>query len=152
MRNKKMSEICPISSIKINEKSARLSALFVILSVLLFLFTPIKWVIYFLIADFSLRASGNAKYSPIAFSSKKLTELLKLKPSMTDAAPKTFAAGVGTIFCVVIAILNSINLMLFANIFAGMLLLCATLELSLGYCVGCKIYSIFCKIRATFWS
>ncbi|OGI01305.1 MAG: hypothetical protein A2Y25_00915 [Candidatus Melainabacteria bacterium GWF2_37_15] len=147
-----MNEVCPISSIKINEKVARLNALFVITSILIFIFTPIKWIIFFLILDFGLRAANKGKYSLIAFLSRSLADVLKLKPEMVDATPKFFAAGMGFVFCILIAALYFVGLSFFANFAAVMLMFFASLELVFGYCVGCKVYALICRFKVIFWS
>ena len=147
-----MNKICPISSIKINEKVARLNALFVIISILIFILTPIKWIIFFLIFDFGLRAVNKGTYSPIAFLSRSLADVLKLKPEMVDASPKFFAAGMGFVFCILIAVLYIIDLSFFANLAAITLMFFASLEFVLSFCIGCKVYALICKLRAIFSS
>ena len=137
-----MKEVCPISFMKVNEKLVKLNTLFVIISILIFLFTPLKWIIYLLVFDFALRAANKGKYSPFTIISKNLINLLKLKPTIVDAKPKLFAARIGLVLCILIALMEFFKLTVFAVVFSLILLSCATLELSIGFCVGCKIYYI----------
>jgi len=138
-----MSEVCPISSIRVNEKQARLNAFLVIASILAFLLTAQKWIIYFLILDFALRASNKGKFSPLAIVSKTILSLLKIETVMVDAQPKLFAATLGLIFCIIIAILQFMQINFFVIILSSILILLATLEACIGFCLGCKIYSLF---------
>jgi len=145
-----MSEFCPISFVKVNEKIVRLNSFLTILCVLVFMFTPAKWIMCYLVVDFALRAANKGKYSPIAFVSKTIAGLLKLEPVMIDAKPKNFSAGIGMVFCIIISAFQCFNLGLYALVLAVMLLACASLEFLIGYCVGCKIYYFVNKIKIYF--
>ena len=137
-----MSGQCIISFTQINEKAARLNAFFITAAALAFIFTPVKWIIYPLGADFIIRAFWNPAYSPVGMVSRTVLNIVKAKPIMINAGPKIFSAKIGFIFCVVIGILNASGIDNWAGITAGMLTFAASLEAFVGYCVGCKIYSL----------
>lgn len=133
---------CIISFTQINEKVARFNALLITAAALAFIFTPAKWIIYPLGVDFIIRAFWNSAYSPVSMVSRTLLKFINAKPLMINAGPKIFSAKIGFTFCVVIGILNASGIDTGANITAGMLTFAAALEAFLGYCVGCKIYSL----------
>ena len=61
-----------------------------------------------------------------------MANTLRLSPKPVDAAPQKFAARIGIVF-------SALSGLLFV---AGVLVVCATLEAALGYCVGCKVYAL----------
>ena len=101
-----------------------------------------QWIIImlFLTIDFALRAFTN-RVSPLAFLSKKIVQFLKLKPKPIFAAPKKFAAALGTFFSLSILILLSLELNLLAWIVGLTLIFCAVLESALKICVGCYVFN-----------
>ena len=137
-----MSQVCPISAERVNEKVVRLNAFFAVLGVLIFLFTPFKWILYVLLFDFAMRAFKQSKFSPLAIVSKFLLNLIKVEPVMTDAKPKLFAASVGLLFCILLTLFQYLGLNLAVYVTSGIFMFAAGLEFSIGYCVGCKVYHL----------
>ena len=139
-----MNEKCPISGIKVNEKVVRANALVVFILSLVYLFTQYKWVILLLAVDFLFKGFMNPKYSPISKINANILNMMKVAPNMVDSGPKTFAAKIGFICSFAISILYyGFALTVPAEFIAAMLIACAFLEGFLGYCVGCKLYSLF---------
>ncbi len=133
--------ICPISNEYINERVTRLNALFgIILIVTGLVFNSVLFII-FLTADFYTRAFSNAKYSPISYLSHRMAHALNLDKKNIDKAPKIFAARIGFIMSLAIAILMLFQLNAAAIAVAGILVFFASLEFVLAICMGCIIYS-----------
>ena len=82
-----MNTMCPVSFVKVNENAVRITAAQAVLAILLFLFSSWKWIILIVAADFFVRGFGKPEYSLFAKVSKKILEIVKVKPVMTDAAP-----------------------------------------------------------------
>ena len=137
-----MREACPITKDIINEKVARLNAFIVLITILVFVITPAKWIVFILGADFLIRGFGLGKYSPLSIFNKFVLKLLRTKPSMVNAGPKVFAAKIGLIFCVLMSVFYLLNQGLAANVTACMMGFCASLEAFLGLCVACKMYPL----------
>ncbi|MFC2138069.1 DUF4395 domain-containing protein [Bacteroidota bacterium] len=135
-----MTQVCPIVNTQINEKVTRLNALISFLIVTLFVFTPYKYIILFLMLDFALRSFNDGKYSPIKGSNQFLANALGLKHSLINAGPKIFAARIGLLLSFVITISFLMNYEILANIVAGILGFFSFLEAFFGFCVACKIY------------
>jgi hypothetical protein len=133
--------VCPISDERVNESVVRTIAVFVFAIGIIILFTGIKWLGLFLIADFAARAFTPGDYSILRIVAKATAKTFKLKVKLIDAAPKKFAALVGFIFAIVITASLFIGWNITATVFATVLIICAGLEAFAGYCVGCQFYT-----------
>ncbi|SHF41808.1 protein of unknown function [Mariniphaga anaerophila] len=135
--------ICPISNEMVNERLTRLNALLTILVITAgFVFNSMLFPL-FLLADFFIRAFANSRYSPLSIASAGLVQLMNLSKKPIDKAPKVFAARLGFIMTLAIAILFILKLHTVAMVVAGVLVLFATLEFAFSFCVGCIIYTYF---------
>jgi hypothetical protein len=135
--------ICPISNEMVNERLTRLNAFFTILIVAAgFVFNSVIFPLV-LLADFFIRAFTRSKLSPVSFASAGLAQLLHLSKKPIDKAPKIFAARMGFIMTLAIAVLFLLQLYTASMIVAGILVFFATLEFAFGICVGCIIYTYF---------
>ncbi len=144
-----MNPMCPVSFEKINENVARINAAQAVVLLLLFLFSPLKWLILIVAADFCIRAFWQPKYSLFVVISKKIIALLKLKPVLVDAAPKIFAARVGSLFSCLLTVCWLLHLGTAALIIGLMFAVCALLEAAFRFCVACKMYPLVCKITGS---
>lgn len=131
---------CPVSLKKVNERVARLNATLTTLIILLFLFTSNIFLIGFLIVDFFIRAIDRPVYSPMAITSKGLAKTFSLDPQMINAGPKIFAARIGLIFSVAVAVMTLVGFPEAALITVSVLGLFSLLEAAFGFCVACRIY------------
>ncbi|MFW6290549.1 MAG: DUF4395 domain-containing protein [Mariniphaga sp.] len=133
--------VCPISNEKVNERLTRLNAFFTIILVSAgFVFNSV-WFPLVLLVDFFIRAFGNSRYSPVAYASTALAGLLQLGKKPIDKAPKIFAARMGFVMTLFIAMLYLTGFYTASLIVAGILVFFATLEFAFGICVGCYIYT-----------
>lgn len=140
-----MDERCVIADFQINEKAARMNAFLVIIGVIFFIYTPAKWMLFILGMDFFIRGFISPRFSPFSMLSKFIIDILKIQPLLINAGPKIFASQIGFAICVSILLFYILDLKTAGNIFALSLVLCASLEAFLGYCVGCKIFSLLNK-------
>jgi len=141
-----MVKVCPMVSFQINEKVARLNALFALVVFILFIFTELKFFMFFLCLDFFFRAFLKGKYSVISFKSKLFLKLFKIKPSMINAGPKMFAARLGFLFSLIISLLYLFGFIDLANSFSFLMIILTSLELFFNFCLGCKLYSLLCSL------
>jgi len=138
---------CPISTERVNEKVVRIIALLTVIYVSVFLIFPSVVAFIFLGIDFSLRAFNSGKGSFVKIISCKIHALLNMKSKSVDAAPKKFAACLGMIFSISIAILLGFDFQLIAFVLGVMFVLCATMEAAFAICVGCHLYSLLRFIK-----
>lgn len=137
-----MTETCPISPNTVDDRSTRIGAAVTILVVIASLWSGRFWIPLLLSADFALRSRGWITFSPIAQISKALRTAFGINSVPINAGPKRFAALVGAIFSLGIALALFFHFPKVALIVASILVLCAALEAFVGYCVGCKIYGL----------
>jgi hypothetical protein len=135
--------ICPISTEKVNEHLTRLNAFFTILLVAAgFVFNSVLFPLL-LMVDFFIRAFADSRYSPVSYASSGLARLLQLGKKPIDKAPKIFAARMGFIMTLAIAILFLVGFYTASLVVAAILVFFASLEFLFGICVGCYIYTYF---------
>jgi len=133
--------VCPISDQRVNEQITRLNAMLVIgIIVLAFVLNSLSLFV-FLMADFFIRAFTNLKFSPISFASHSLSNALNLPIRMIDKAPKIFAARLGFLMTLAMALLLIFSFKITAIAVAAILIFFASLEFFLAICVGCLIYT-----------
>lgn len=135
--------VCPISKDKVNERITRINALIGILLLVMGFVMNSSIFLLALMADFFIRAFTQVKYSPVSFVSDSLSNVLKLKEKPTSKAPKIFAARLGFVMMLVITGLFLAQLLTAAIVVASILVFFAALELTMGICVGCIIYTYF---------
>jgi hypothetical protein len=135
--------ICPVSNEQINERLTRLNAFFTVLLVASgIIFNSVIFLVV-LLTDFFIRAFTRSKLSPVNFLSTSLLSLLNLSKKPIDKAPKIFAARLGFIMTLAIAIFSLMQFYTASLVVACILVFFAMLEFTLGICVGCYIYTYF---------
>lgn len=133
--------VCPISDQRVNEQITRLNAMLVIGIIVLAFVLNSLFLFVFLMADFFIRAFTNLKFSPISFASHSLSNALNLPIRMIDKAPKIFAARLGFLMTLAMALLFIFSFKITAIAVASILIFFASLEFFLAICVGCLIYT-----------
>lgn len=133
--------VCPISNELVTERVTRINALLATLLVLAGFVLNSPLFIVFLMADFFIRAFTKLKYSPLSYVSHQVVNAFQLDKKVIDKAPKVFAARLGFLMTLTIAILLLSGLNTAALAVAGILVFFALLEYVLGLCMGCIIYT-----------
>jgi hypothetical protein len=139
--------MCPVSFKQINENVVRINAALAFFSILLFLLTPLKWIILIVGVDFFIRGFLNPQYSIFANISKKILTLVKSKPVMVDAGPKLFAAKIGFLFCCLLTASWFFALERTALIAGIIFMTCAALEAVFKFCVACQLYPFIYSLK-----
>lgn len=134
---------CACKPNQVNARVARANAFFTLAMGLIFIFSPFKWIVYVMLADFALKVFFGPKASPFTQFNIRLLRWLKIQPKHIFAPPKKFALKVGLVFSIIILVLYLLDLVATANIFAGILSLFAALELFFEFCMGCWVYYLF---------
>jgi hypothetical protein len=130
-----------------NESKVRLTALFVLAGVVLYLFSGKIILPVFLVIDFALRSFNLPQYSPLALFSGWLVKTLKLPVKPVFYPPKRFAARIGLLFSIAIVVLHllSINTIIVGAVLAFF----AALESFVGFCAGCYVYDFLQRFKRT---
>ncbi|WP_324171659.1 DUF4395 domain-containing protein [Sulfurimonas sp.] len=147
-----MDTSCPIAFREIDGTIVRIGAFFVSLVVVAYLFTSQIFLLIFLVIDFYIRIYWHKPYSLIFQLSRFVKKILKLDSDMTDAGSKRLAAQFGLLFSIMLIVEGFVGFDFALYLTAGALLVCTSLEVLFGYCVGCKIYFIIKKVYPGFMS
>lgn len=135
-----MAEACPISFERINERVVRVNGTLTVLSMIIFLFTPFKFIALILGVDLFIRGFLKSSYSFYSLFSRNILQRFNIKPIMINAGPKIFAAKVGFVFCCIISLFHFLGMPTVCFIFGSMLLFFAFLEAAFGFCAACQFY------------
>jgi hypothetical protein len=138
---------CPVDFIPVNENKVRLTALWVLVLVTLSFFSQPLLLIAFLAIDFFLRAFNWGKYSPLNKLSGVVVKQLHIANKPIDQAPKRFAAKIGFLLSVAVAICLLTQAFNAAFILRIVFAVFAFLESFLGFCAGCYVYSFLKKVK-----
>jgi hypothetical protein len=133
--------ICPVSTDRVNERVVRCNALFTIFLVTAAIYFKSPMLLLLMVADFYVRAFTNLKTSPVSFISNNVVMMLRLGQKPIDKAPKIFAARLGFLMSMAILAFYLTGFLIAAFSVAGVLAFFALLELTIGFCAGCYIYS-----------
>lgn len=131
---------CPTDGVSVNENQVRLTAGFVLLTTLGYLFSG--WLAFplVLLVDFGLRAFNFGRYSLFFRASGWLVNLLDLGFVPTDRAPKRFAARIGLAFALTLVVLTLVEAWIWAWPLGAVLAVFAFLESAFGFCAGCRVF------------
>jgi hypothetical protein len=132
----------------VNDIAARLVASGVVImtaAVLVFDFPWLLWVIAF---GFLARVATGPKVSPLALLVTRVIEpALPIAPRLTPGPPKRFAQAIGaTLSVVAIVFYFAFDWHTAAYVGDGMILVAASLEAFLGFCLGCKGFAILMRL------
>ncbi len=133
--------VCPVSDQRVDEHAARMGALVTIGIVASAFVLNSGLLLVILMADFFIRALGEAKLSPVAYAGQRLARALALPGKSTDKAPKVFAARLGLLMTTAVTMLFGFGLRMASVALGSVLVLFAGLEFLCGVCVGCLIYT-----------
>ena len=132
--------ICPISPLRINENTARVTGFMMAAMIALFAFTRNITFILVIVVDYFLRAFTSLKYSPASWLASQTVQRLRLPEVTIEKAPKIFAARVGFLFAAATLGLFYDNRKI--SLVVGLVLMgFALLESVFNVCVGCLVYT-----------
>lgn len=138
----------PLHDNRVNKKVARMNAGWVVAFGLVFIVLPdFRWIIFLMLINFFIKGFVGPWYSPISQINKFLLDVFKIKPQMIFAPPKIFAAKIGFIFTLIGSILYLSGFLFASQITIALLLIFASLELFLEFCMGCYMHSVLYRER-----
>jgi len=132
---------CPVDFVTINENKVRVTAFFVFVLSLAFLYIG-HWAFpLFLLVDFYFRGFHNGQYSLLGWLSGFVVKTFALKNRPIDRAPKRFAAQIGFLFCDMLFITSILELQDISFYIGVVMVVFSFLESFFGLCVGCYVYN-----------
>jgi hypothetical protein len=141
-----MEKSCPIVYERVDENLTRINALIVFTGLMFFIFSPAKWIIFFVVSDFAIRVIGGVKYSPICYGIKWSLKKLHEEPHLVNAGPKKFAAKIGLALTSTLSLLYILDYTLSFEILGIISLTAVGAETFFGYCIACKMYNLLQSI------
>ena len=87
--------ICPVSPLRVNENTARVTGFVMATMIALYAVTGSIVFVIAITLDYAIRAFTRLKYSPASWLAAQLVRVTKLPEITIDKAPKIFAARVG---------------------------------------------------------
>jgi len=132
----------------VNEVAARLVAGGVVILCASLLLTQTPWLVALLAAGFVARVLSGPRISPLAlFVTRVLIPRLPLAERPTPGPPKRFAQGIGATLSLAAVVLHfGLGFTAAAYVLVGMVLVAASLEAFVGFCLGCKIFAILMRV------
>ena len=131
----------------VNELSARLVATGVVLQSIAYLVIREWWVLVPLAFGFVARVASGPRVSPLGLLvTRVIVPRLDREPTWVPGPPKRFAQGIGATFSVTALVLESVGADTAAVVVIAMLLVAASLEAFVGFCLGCVMFSGLIRI------
>jgi Domain of unknown function (DUF4395) len=124
----------------VNEYAARITAGLVVLVAVATLATGWGVGLVLIAVGFWLRVLFGPRVSPLALLSVKVLAPRIGRAKLVPGPPKRFAQGIGAGLTTVAAVLFFLGLAPAAWILLGILIIAASLEAFLGFCLGCTIF------------
>lgn len=131
----------------VNEVSARLVAGGVVAMASAALLGDIRWLTLVLAYGFVARVLAGPTFSPLGqLVTRVVTPRLGVAPRYVPGPPKRFAQGIGATFTLAAATLAYVaDSWAAAQVVLGLLLVAASLEAFLGFCLGCKGFALLMR-------
>jgi hypothetical protein len=131
----------------VNEIAARLVAGGVVVLCAAILAFQAGWLIPVLAFGFVARVATGPKISPLALLvTRVVVPVLKLPERPTPGPPKRFAQGIGATLSVAATAFFFAGLEPVSYVLVAGILVAASLESFLGFCLGCKIFALLMRL------
>ncbi|MGH9190806.1 MAG: DUF4395 domain-containing protein [Acidimicrobiales bacterium] len=131
----------------VNEVSARLVATGVVAMSVAAIAFDLRWLTVVLAYGFVARVLTGPKLSPLGqLVTRVITPRLDIEPKLVAGPPKRFAQGIGAAFTVTAAVLAfGFDNWGAARVVLAMMIVAASLEAFLGFCLGCKVFALLMR-------
>lgn len=126
----------------VNEYAARITAGLVVLLAVVTLLTAWGWGLVVLAVGFWLRVLFGPRISPFALLSVKVLAPRIGHAKLVAGPPKRFAQGMGAAMTSAAVVLYFTGFQPAAWVVLGLLIVAASLESFVGYCLGCAIFGL----------
>jgi len=132
----------------VNEVSARLVATGVVVMAVTAIAADLRWLTIVLAYGFVARVASGPTLSPLGqFVTRVVTPRLPIEPRPVAGPPKRFAQAVGAVFTITALILTyGFDNWGAAQIVLGVLVLAASLEAFVGFCLGCQAFGLLMRV------
>jgi len=131
----------------VNEVSARLVAAGVVMMALAAIVFNWKWLTLVLAYGFAARVLTGPSLSPLGqLVTRVITPRLRITPRLVPGPPKRFAQAIGLVLTLTVVTLTfGFDQWAAAKVGLGMLVVAASLESFVGFCLGCKMFAVLMR-------
>ena len=131
----------------VNEVSARLVAAGVVVLALTAIAFDLPWLTAVIAYGFAARTLTGPTLSPLGqLVTRVVTPRLPVAAKPVPGPPKRFAQGIGAVLSLSAAVLAlGFGLHAAAYVLLGAVVVAATLEAVLGFCIGCRIFALLMR-------
>ena len=127
----------------VNEKAARVVAGGVCMLSIVAVATGAYWIAAVLAYGFAARVVSGPTLSPLGQLATRLVAPRLGPPKLVAGPPKRFAQAIGLVVTTAVAVLALVaGEHTLADAGLGLMIVAATLESVLGFCVGCRIFAL----------
>ena len=130
----------------VNEKAARVVAGVVALTAATILATGWYWLLIPVAYGFWARVLTGPTLSPLGRFATGVAAPRLGDPKYVPGPPKRFAQGMGAVISTTAAVLALAGATTAAGVLVAMLLVAATLESVVAFCLGCQIFAILMRV------
>ncbi len=136
-------QACPVNYKRVNVYLIKFYSTVVAALLMMFLLADWRVPMYVLAVDFSIRVLFGVRYSPLCRALGLVLDFLQVKPREIDASTKQFAARVGMLFSVSVALLIWTGALTTARVVAVVFLAAVLSEVMLDFCIACWMESVW---------
>jgi hypothetical protein len=131
----------------VNDLAARTVAAGVVALCIATIVTGSPVLLVLLALGFVARVATGPTLSPLGQFATRIAAPRLGEPRLLPGPPKRFAQGIGTLFSVTAAVLwLGFGLHTASLVVVGLLAVPASAEAALGFCVGCKMFSLLMRV------
>jgi hypothetical protein len=141
-----MAHTCPIEGTQINEPTVRVVAFLIAITAAAGIYFQSPLIFLFLAFDFYVRGFNKKQWSLFRLIGIRTITVFDVKEKLIDAGGKKFAAKIGFLISALLTASAVFQLSVVVIALGVILVLFASLESALAYCVGCKVYTLYNKI------
>lgn len=128
---------------EVNDTSARIVAAGAVTLAIAYSVTGWGWLLIPLTYGFIARVASGPRFSPLGLLATKVItlRLTFVNHRILPGPPKRFAQGIGALFSLTASVLFLLDFTVASRVVTAILAVPALLEATLGFCVGCKMFS-----------
>jgi hypothetical protein len=131
----------------INEKAARVVAAVVAVAALVALLVPAHWLVVPLAYGFWARVLTGPRLSPLGALASRVVAPRLGPPKVVPGPPKRFAQAVGAAITTAAVFALALGAPGVVEALLVLMVVAATLESVLAFCVGCQIFGLLMRAR-----
>jgi Domain of unknown function (DUF4395) len=129
----------------VNEKAARAVAAGVAALGVVVLATGARWLLVPVALGFWARVLTGPRLSPLGLLATRVVAPRLGPPTLVAGPPKRFAQGMGAVVSTSAAVLALAGASGAADLLTGALVVAATLEAALAFCLGCRVFALLMR-------